>query len=73
LAYHLSLEDPLLKLFVTEFVQRILGSLGMKEDEPKAAWSVGESRQHNRRSNPLRNGIVEALCADVLSYTMDSD
>lgn len=34
LAYHLSLEDPLLKLFVTDFVQRILDSLGMKEDEP---------------------------------------
>lgn len=34
LAYHLSLEDPLLKLFVTGFVHRILESLGMKEDEP---------------------------------------
>jgi len=34
LAYHLSLEDPVLKLFATEFVHRILDSLGMKEDEP---------------------------------------
>ena len=33
LSYHLSLEDPLLKMFVSEFVQRILDSLGMKEDE----------------------------------------
>ena len=34
MAYHLSPEDPLLKLFVTEFVQKILDTLGMKEDEP---------------------------------------
>ncbi|MFY9254181.1 MAG: hypothetical protein WAO83_12045 [Fuerstiella sp.] len=32
--YHLSLEDPLLKMFASEFVQRILDSLGMTEDEP---------------------------------------
>ena len=33
LTYHLSLEDPLLKMFVTEFVQRILDSLEMTEEE----------------------------------------
>lgn len=51
LAYHLSLEDPLLKLFVTEFVQRILDSLGMKEDEPI------ESRMVSRRVKAAQQKI----------------
>jgi hypothetical protein len=34
LVYHVSLEDPLLKRFTGEWVERVLRSLGMKEDEP---------------------------------------
>lgn len=41
LVYHLSLEDPVLKLFATEFVHKILDSLGMTEDEPIESRMVG--------------------------------
>ncbi len=33
-AYHLSLEDPLFKRFIGGFVEKILETLGLKEDEP---------------------------------------
>ena len=34
LAYHLSLDDPLLKAFSSAWLQNVLEKLGMKEDEP---------------------------------------
>lgn len=41
LAYHLSLEDPIMKLFVTKFIQKLLEGLGMKEDEAIDSEMVG--------------------------------
>ena len=54
LAYHLSLEDPLLKLFVGEFVEKMLESLGMKEDEPIESQMVSRRIKAAQQKNEER-------------------
>jgi len=53
-AYHLSLEDPLLKLFVGEFVEKMLESLGMKEDEPIESQMVSRRIRAAQQKNEER-------------------
>lgn len=53
-AYHLSLEDPLLKLFVGEVVEKMLESLGMKEDEPIESQMVSRRIRAAQQKNEER-------------------
>ena len=53
-AYHLSLEDPVVKLFVGEFVEKMLESLGMKEDEPIESQMVSRRIRAAQQKNEER-------------------
>lgn len=59
LAYHLSLEDPLMKTFAGEWVHQILEQLGMKEDE------TIESPLVSRQIAKAQQRIEQNLCSEL--------
>jgi hypothetical protein len=59
LSYHLSLEDPLMKRFSGEWVERVLRGLGMKEDE------AIKSRMVNRRIQTELDKIARSATGDI--------
>jgi hypothetical protein len=65
IVYHVSIEDPLLKPFAGEWVERVLRSLGMKEDEPI------ESRMVSRRIQTELNKIAKSATGDVPANSAD--
>ena len=58
LAQHVSLEDPLLKMFAGPWVQGVLRGLGMKEDEPI------ESRMVGYRIRSAQQKVAERVTGD---------
>jgi hypothetical protein len=59
IVYHLSMEDPLMKPFAGEWVERVLRGLGMKEDEPI------ESRMVSRRIETELKKIATNAAGDA--------
>lgn len=59
LVHHISLEDPLLQMFASEWVQNILQRLGMKEDE------AIESRMVARRIQQAAQKIERQAVSDL--------
>jgi hypothetical protein len=59
LVHHLSLEDPLLRVFAGEWVENILRRLGMSEDE------AIESRMVARRIQAAQRSIAENSVSDL--------
>jgi hypothetical protein len=62
LVHHLSLEDPLLQMFASEWVQNILQSLGMKEDEAIESRMV--ARRIQQAAQQIENQAVSDLRAN---------
>lgn len=58
IAFHMSLEDPLMKLFAGEWVENLLRQLGMAEDE------VIESSMVSRRVTAAQKKIAEKSFGD---------
>jgi hypothetical protein len=63
--YHVSLEDPLLKPFAGEWVERILRQLGMKEDE------AIESRLVSRRIQTELEKIARRATGDAPANSVE--
>jgi hypothetical protein len=63
LVQHVSLEDPLLKVFAGEWVEKVLRQLGMKEDE-----SI-ESRMVARRIRAAQEKFERRATGDVRAQT----
>lgn len=65
LVYHLSLEDPVLSLFVSGFVKKVLDSLGMKDDEPM------ESNMVSRRIKTAQQRIEATAIGNSRAASAD--
>jgi hypothetical protein len=65
LVYHVSLEDPLLKPFAGQWVERVLRGLGMKEDEPI------KSRMVTRRIQTELDKIAKIATGDAPANSVE--
>ena len=71
LSHHISLEDPVMKIFAGDWVQNILSKLGMKEDE--AIESELVSRRVKHAQQKIEGKACGSLDADSASQWLENN